>query len=850
MFPPQLNGLDVLVRGGAGRERDMPAALAAIAERGGRPGLVIPASPGSVDASAIARAQTLIVELGAGDSSRIIFAARTQLAALRGAAPASTRLGVMLPDASREVAAALAPYVDFMVIGATGSEPMAPVPVWRRIEADDVAAAIEGTTRGGAERWIWRVPRERASTLLQDLAAAARVLPAGLVAAADARVACDGRPAEMFLNPVTLDLAGIARGCPPDRPLTIDPPAGRVDRVSLSNGDALVHVPSSGAGDRFASGVNVVGARRLTVEEVIARHQAAAARQAAAITSLISTGTLTITFEAPGFAAPVTVGSETIVYTGDGRTELEQRRIRINGIEFAGGHVPRLPIIEPERAAAPPLAITLTDVYRYRLDGEADAAGLRCYVVAFEPAAPAANLFRGRAWIAMESFAMVKVAAAQTGLRGPIVSSEQIDEFRAERPGIWLLARSEIRQLYEGAGHRTPIARVLVLGRHEINAPDFTMRRAAAYASGHIMLRETPAGYRYLKTDPAAAVSSSTAPPEVSARASRVRTIAAGVIVDPNISVPLPFAGLNYVDFDLFHRGAQLNAFFGGSYGQLAFSVPSLRRTPWQLAGSAFGIASSFNDRAFESGRERYEHNIRQRPAHAAVWLLRPLSPRLSLRLGYEIDYTHFAPAPETAQAFVVPQSQLIHGARLAMDMQRGGWAASVWWNPARRQAWRQWGVTGTSEYRPEHRDFQRYGASLARSTILTPRLVSRVEGTWMDGRELDRFSRYSFGTFDNRLRGYPSALIRYDRGGVLRGALAWTAGRVLRVDGFADTALVRDPGFGNRYRNYTGVGAALEAPAPFGTLVAVEWGYGFRGVNSNGRLGTQVVRVSAFKIF
>ena len=47
-----------------------------------------------------------------------------------------------------------------------------------------------------------------------------------------------------------------------------------------------------------------------------------------------------------------------------------------------------------------------------------------------------------------------------------------------------------------------------------------------------------------------------------------------------------------------------------------------------------------------------------------------------------------------------------------------------------------------------------------------------------------------------------------------------------------------------------SGIGGALEAPAPFGTLLALEWGYGFRGVNSNGSLGTQVVRVSAVKVF
>ena len=67
-----------------------------------------------------------------------------------------------------------------------------------------------------------------------------------------------------------------------------------------------------------------------------------------------------------------------------------------------------------------------------------------------------------------------------------------------------------------------------------------------------------------------------------------------------------------------------------------------------------------------------------------------------------------------------------------------------------------------------------------------------------MGGRDLDRFSRFSFGTFDNRLRGYPSALIRYDRGGVLRTAVAWTRGASCSGStALLDTAAVRDPGFG-----------------------------------------------------
>ena len=93
----------------------------------------------------------------------------------------------------------------------------------------------------------------------------------------------------------------------------------------------------------------------------------------------------------------------------------------------------------------------------------------------------------------------------------------------------------------------------------------------------------------------------------------RVRTIAAGVIVDPNITTPLPLAGLSYVDFNLFRTGTQFSGFFGGSYAQAAFSSPSVRGTRWQLAGRAFAIATSYNDRAFVDGRELYDRDITQR---------------------------------------------------------------------------------------------------------------------------------------------------------------------------------------------------------------------------------------------
>lgn len=859
-LPAQLEGLDVLVRVEPGSEGAALETLAAISARGGRPGVVFPGLTGTaLPPELLAQAHRILIDLGAApsaeDPKQIAFALKTQSTAVRAGAKSAVLFGIAVSAAARSVLFAedLAPYLDFVV---WLSEPPADAggpAVWRThpVPPDTLGAALIPTGTAAVERWLWRMPpdAEAAGVLIAATAQAAQALPAGLVASERVQVTCGPNRAESYLNPGTLEVVAFAPSCPPEATVSVTPPSPGVQHVRLATGDLIVRVPAPEASDQYAEGVQVTGTRSLTVEEIVARHQAAAARQAAAVQALISHGTLTLSFEAPGFPAPVVIGSETVLYSGGGITELEQRAIRINGIEFKGSGVPKLPIIEPERVASPPLTITLTDVYRYRLAGRETIGATPCYVVEFDPTGEA-PLFRGRAWIAMDSFAIVRVAAAQTRLRGPIVASEQVDEFEQVRDGIWLLARSDVRQTYEGASYRTPIHRVLAMTSHDINPADFAARRQAALSSDAVMLRDTDEGYRYLKRTRPGPGETVQAEPEVAGRASRVRTLALGVIVDPNISVPLPFAGLSYLDFDLLGTGTQLSVFFGGTYGQLAFSVPSLGGTRWQLAGRAFGIASSYNDRSFVNGREIYPENIRQRPAQASMWLLRSLTPLISVRLGYDLDYTRLARGELTGPTFMVPANQVVHGGRFALDAQRSGWNASVWWNPATRAGWREWGPAGSPAYSPRQRNFQRYGASLARSAVITPRVVARLEGAWMSGRDLDRFSRYTFGTFDNRLRGYPSALIRYDRGAVLRTALAWSAGRLARFDGFVDSAAVRDPGFGGGLRNYTGVGAAAEVPAPFGTLLSIEWGYGFRGVNSNGTLGTQVMRISAFKVF
>jgi hypothetical protein len=139
---------------------------------------------------------------------------------------------------------------------------------------------------------------------------------------------------------------------------------------------------------------------------------------------------------------------------------------------------------------------------------------------------------------------------------------------------------------------------------------------------------------------------------------------------------------------------------------------------------------------------------------------------------------------------------------------------------------------------------------TLGRSVLLSPRAMGRVELAAMSGRGLDRFSRYAFDAFQNRLTGYPSSSVRYDRGLVVKTSFHWRARPWARLQAFADAARVRDAGFGGRARTLSGLGLGLDAVLPWKALLAAEWGWGPQGLDRDGGRGTHTLRLTAYRIF
>jgi len=672
-----------------------------------------------------------------------------------------------------------------------------------------------------------------------------------------------GLPLEPLLPYVDAVVRGPARTASPipggptwlRLPGTSNPSLQDLVRASLTTGGERVVLPVAlidwsvlqAFSARRPTVVEVTGARHLTAGEIVARHQARQRREDAVVQTTIATGSTTLLFQVPDFAAPVTITAETSIFHGPKGTNIEERDIRVNGASIAGGgasSAPELPLLEAERISTPPLVITLGDAYEYLLDGEETVGDTRCYVLSFKPRVTQRALVRGRAWIDTREFTLRRVETVQRDLHGAIVSSEQVDEFGPTTVAgttVWLPSETTIFQSYEGAGFRTPVHRSIVVHEYEINSPTFMSRLNEAFASDNVMLRDTGDGLRYLVRPRGASMRSLT-----DRGSHTIRSVLGGVLVDPDISRPLVFAGLSYVNLDLFRRGAQLNVLFGGVFGQASLAVPAIAGTKWQVHGSVFGIGAKYTDRVFRNGRERYPENLLQRPGALSVGVLRPLTPRLRLTADYSLAVTALERTANTPPSFDVPPHVVDHGALLAVDADRGPWSARGWWNPVRRYRWRSWGLPGAFD--PATRDYQRYGMRLTRTIALRSSVSSRLEASWVGGRDLDRFSRYGFDTFDNPLHGYPTSSIRYDRGAIVRTATAWTT-HGLRVDAFADAAYVHDPGWASA-RMYPGVGSGIEAAGLFRTLWSVEWGYGIQAPRSGGGRGAHTARLTVYRGF
>jgi hypothetical protein len=603
-------------------------------------------------------------------------------------------------------------------------------------------------------------------------------------------------------------------------------------RVPAPDGPMLVDF-NEGATEVFAERSDVSAARQLSVEEVIARHQQQQRAQDALIRHYSASARTEQHFRPTMTDPGYDVVTENRYYVADDGIEWEELSFSVNGSKW-GADRPPFPLLQPEKVLSLPLQLRFGSDYRYRLDGTERVSDYDCYVVRFDPVRSGTSLYRGTVWIDRATFARVKVSAVQTALSAPVVSNEEIQTYLpvtsvGNRP-IFLFTGLTARQIVMIAGRNILVEKKVAFDDFRVNDSGFEEARTAARRGSGIMYRETDRGLRYFVKQGETRVVSDR--PTTSARA-----MAMGVTLDPSYAFPLPIFGINYLNFQFRGRqDTQLAILFAGVLAAGNVQRPKIGGTPFDASVDFFAIAAPSSDRLYEAAGERESERLLTWPLTTGFNLGWQYTPFQKVTAQYQFRFDGYVRDTTTAETYRPPTSTVTNGFGGAWEYRRGGYSAVVNGAWFARAGWRDWGFVPDAASRPT---YVKYSASLSRDFYIGPFQKLHFNGAWFGGRDLDRFGKYQFGMFDDtRIHGVPASGVRFEEIGMARGSYSFNIFDQYRFDLFLEQAWGRDRVFDRAWQPITGIGAAVNVRALWGTILRVDAGKSFlpdryRGVGS-----------------
>ena len=613
-------------------------------------------------------------------------------------------------------------------------------------------------------------------------------------------------------------------------------------RVPIAGGPMFVDFNERAAAV-FVERSDVSAARQLSVQEIIARHQQQQRAQDALVRNYSASARTEQHFRPTMTDPGYDVVSENRYYVAGDGIEWEERTFSVNGSKW-GADRPPFPLLQAEKVLSLPLQLRFDNDYRYRLDGVEKVGEYECYVVRFDPLqSAAASLYRGTVWIDRKTFARVKVSAVQTGLSAPVVSNEEIQTYApvtsiGNRP-VFLFSGLTARQIILIAGRNILVEKIVAFEDFRVNDPGFEEARTAARRSERVMYRETDKGLRYYIKQGDARV--------VSDRATRsARAMAMGVTLDPSYSFPLPIFGINYLNFQFRGReDTQLAILFAGVLAAGNIQRPKLGGTPFDASVDFFAIAAPSSDRVYEPSGERDAERLLTWPLTTGANLGWQYTPFQKLTGQYQFRFDGYVRDTTTDEAFAVPPSTVTNGFGGAWEYRRGGYSAvfnGAWFA---RAGWGDWGFAPDPE---SGSTYVKYSASLSRDFYFHAFHKIHLNGAWFGGRDLDRFSKYQFGMFDDtRIHGVPASGARFEELGMARGSYSFNIFDQYRLDLFLEQAWGRDRALDPAWQPITGLGAAVNLRAPWSTILRVDAGKSFLPVRYR-NIGSATLQVMLLK--
>ena len=299
-----------------------------------------------------------------------------------------------------------------------------------------------------------------------------------------------------------------------------------------------------------------------------------------------------------------------------------------------------------------------------------------------------------------------------------------------------------------------------------------------------------------------------------------------GITYDPSYDYPLPLIGINYLNFNFMGKDNQLAVVFGGVLALVNLQRPKLIGPHVDGSLDLFAIAVKANDRTYDGSGELTGHRLTARPFSTGFNLGWQMAEFQKLVASYQFRFDAFSVDPATSATFRPPVSTITNGLGLSWEWQQGGYSFLAGGTSYRRARWEPWGDPG--DYRPGDQTYLKYSASLSRDYVFGLQKV-HLNAAYYGGRDLDRFSAYAFGLFDdNRVHGVPSAGVRFGELGMVRGSYSFNLFDQYRFDVFLDQAVGRDPRLTTEWQALTGFGIGGNIRGPHNTLLRGDVGKSF----------------------
>ena len=332
------------------------------------------------------------------------------------------------------------------------------------------------------------------------------------------------------------------------------------------------------------------------------------------------------------------------------------------------------------------------------------------------------------------------------------------------------------------------------------------------------MYRDTDEGLRYLvKRDGVRVVQA----PTTTATAGLM-----GVTYDPSYDYPLPLIGVNYLNFNFMGKDNQLALVFGGVLALLNIQRPKLIGPHIDASLDLFAIAVKGNDRVYDGTGELTAQRLTTRPFSTGINVGWQMAEFQKLVASYQFRFDAYAVDPDTSAGFRAPVSTVTNGLGLSWEWKQGGFSFLAGGTSYRRAQWEPWGEPG--DYRPGDQSYLKYSASLSRDYFFGLQKI-HLNAAYYGGHDLDRFSSYAFGMFDdNKVHGVPSSGVRFGELGMVRGSYSFNLFDVYRFDVFVDQAIGQDTRLTTGWQALTGIGIGGNIRGPHNTLLRADIGKSF----------------------